>query len=168
MAHRLNTSGPFGDKYPRYELLYPHPSPIEPLENLVKDLAEAESKDISAFPKIWIKREDSNSGLAGGGNKIRKLAYVIPDALSKGATVLVTTGGQQSNHMRQVAAAAARAGLRVCLLPSFRLVGQLASAGWMPSSPEGLGLGNGASALDWPVTARYRLASEVLSSGPVP
>jgi 1-aminocyclopropane-1-carboxylate deaminase/D-cysteine desulfhydrase-like pyridoxal-dependent ACC family enzyme len=50
-----------------------------------------------------------------GGNKVRKLEYVIPDALKNGATTLVTTGGLQSNHMRQVAAAAARYGLKVCL-----------------------------------------------------
>ena len=56
------------------------------------------------------------SGLAGGGNKIRKLEYVVADAIEQGATVLVTTGGPQSNHMRQTAAAAAKVGMKVSLL----------------------------------------------------
>jgi 1-aminocyclopropane-1-carboxylate deaminase len=91
----------------RGHLLYSHPSPIEPLRRLSNELTNGEP---TAF---WIKREDSNSGLACGGNKIRKLEYVVPDALSKGAAVLVTTGGLQANHRRQVAAAAARYGLKV-------------------------------------------------------
>lgn len=103
---------PFSD-LPRELLLYAHPSPIEPLNRLSAELA-AQNVDEASRTKFWIKREDSNSGLAFGGNKVRKLEYVIPDALSKGATVLVTTGGLQSNHMRQVAAVGARYGLKVC------------------------------------------------------
>jgi 1-aminocyclopropane-1-carboxylate deaminase len=97
---------------PREQLLYSHPSPIEPLKRLSAELSGSDVGK-NATTKIWIKREDSNSGLAFGGNKIRKLEYVIPDALKNGATTLVTTGGLQSNHMRQVAAAAAKYGLKV-------------------------------------------------------
>ena len=102
----------------RHRLLYSHPSPIEPLLNLTKHLS---SKGVC--PDLYVKREDSNSGLGGGGNKIRKLEYVIPDALEKGATVLVTTGGLQSNHMRQTAAAAARLGLIVSHIFYFQVFG---------------------------------------------
>ena len=59
---------------------------------------------------IWAKREDCNSGLAYGGNKTRKLEYLVPDALAQGADTLVSIGGYQSNHTRQVAAVAARSG----------------------------------------------------------
>jgi 1-aminocyclopropane-1-carboxylate deaminase len=101
---------------PREQLLYTHPSPIEPLSRLTTALFPSDPPHGSKTPptKLWIKREDSNSGLAFGGNKIRKLEYVIPDAISHGATTLVTTGGLQSNHMRQVAAAAAKCGFKVC------------------------------------------------------
>ena len=64
---------------------------------------------------MWAKREDGNSGLAYGGNKIRKLEYLVPDALAQGADTLVSIGGYQSNHTRQVAAVAAKLGLK-CLL----------------------------------------------------
>jgi len=101
---------------PREPLLYTHPSPIEPLSRLTSCLFPP-----SRFPtKLWIKREDSNSGLATGGNKIRKLEYVLADALASSADVLVTTGGLQSNHMRQTAAAAARCGLKCHLIPQDR------------------------------------------------
>ena len=69
-----------------------------------------------AAPKIWAKREDCNSGLAFGGNKTRKLEYLVPDALAQGADTLVSIGGVQSNHTRQVAAVAARLGLRAVLV----------------------------------------------------
>lgn len=109
----VNLPSPFSE-IPREQLLYSHPSPIEPLDRLSKELAVVDPNAADpSTTRFWIKREDSNSGLAFGGNKVRKLEYVIPDALSKGATVLVTTGGLQSNHMRQVAAAAARYGLKV-------------------------------------------------------
>jgi len=100
---------------PREQLLYAHPSAIEPLSRLTTALFPLDPAN-GRKTKLWIKREDSNSGLAFGGNKIRKLEYVIPDAISHGATTLVTTGGLQSNHMRQVAAAAAKCGLKVWLL----------------------------------------------------
>ena len=64
---------------------------------------------------LWAKRDDVSSGLAFGGNKTRKLEYLVADALAQGCDTLVSIGGVQSNHTRQVAAVAARAGLR-CLL----------------------------------------------------
>ncbi len=92
--------------FPRYPLLF-GPSPVHPLERLTEHLGGA---------KIWAKREDVNSGLAFGGNKTRKLEYLVADALKEGADTLVSIGGVQSNHTRQVAAAAARAGLKAVLV----------------------------------------------------
>jgi 1-aminocyclopropane-1-carboxylate deaminase len=92
--------------FPRYPLLF-GPSPVHPLERLSAHLGGA---------RIWAKREDCNSGLAFGGNKTRKLEYLVPDALSQGADTLVSIGGVQSNHTRQVAAVAARAGLNAVLV----------------------------------------------------
>jgi 1-aminocyclopropane-1-carboxylate deaminase len=83
------------------------PSPVHPLERLSGHLGGA---------AIWAKREDCNSGLAYGGNKIRKLEYLVPAALRLGATHLVTIGGVQSNHTRQVAAVAAKLGLKARLV----------------------------------------------------
>jgi 1-aminocyclopropane-1-carboxylate deaminase len=108
----LELPAPFS-QIKRETFLYSNPSPIEPLSRLTSELFPSDSYGKATGAKLWIKREDSNSGLACGGNKIRKLEYVLPDAISKGATVLVTTGGLQSNHMRQVAAAAARCRLKV-------------------------------------------------------
>ncbi|GAA1609409.1 1-aminocyclopropane-1-carboxylate deaminase [Kribbella sancticallisti] len=87
--------------FPRYPLTF-GPSPIHPLKRLSEHLGGA---------AIWAKREDCNSGLAFGGNKTRKLEYLVPDAIANGATHLVTIGGVQSNHTRQVAAVAASLGL---------------------------------------------------------
>ena len=92
--------------YPRYPLMF-GPSPVHPLERLSGHLGGA---------AIWAKREDCNSGLAYGGNKIRKLEYLVPAALRLGATHLVTIGGVQSNHTRQVAAVAAKLGLKARLV----------------------------------------------------
>ena len=83
------------------------PSPVHQLDRLSKHLGGA---------TIWAKREDANSGLAFGGNKTRKLEYLIPDALAKGADTLVSIGGVQSNHTRQVAAVAAKLGLKCRLV----------------------------------------------------
>ncbi|MDQ7805690.1 1-aminocyclopropane-1-carboxylate deaminase [Amycolatopsis sp. A133] len=94
------------DAFPRFPLLF-GPSPVHPLERLTDHLGGA---------KIWAKREDVNSGLAFGGNKTRKLEYLVADALARGADTLVSIGGVQSNHTRQVAAAAARAGLKAVLV----------------------------------------------------
>jgi 1-aminocyclopropane-1-carboxylate deaminase len=92
--------------FPRYPLLF-GPSPVHPLERLTAHLGG---------PAIWAKREDGNSGLAFGGNKTRKLEYLVPDALAQGADTLVSIGGVQSNHTRQVAAVAARLGLKARLV----------------------------------------------------
>jgi 1-aminocyclopropane-1-carboxylate deaminase len=94
------------DVFERYPLLF-GPSPIHPLDRLSNHLGGA---------RVWAKREDCNSGLAFGGNKTRKLEYLLPDALAYGADTLVSIGGVQSNHTRQVAAAAARAGLKAGLV----------------------------------------------------
>ena len=92
--------------FPRYPLMF-GPSPIHPLERLTKHLGGA---------KIWAKREDVNSGLAYGGNKTRKLEYIVPDAIASGADTLVSIGGVQSNHTRQVAAVAAKLGMKAVLV----------------------------------------------------
>ncbi|WP_410644409.1 1-aminocyclopropane-1-carboxylate deaminase [Amycolatopsis sp. lyj-346] len=92
--------------FSRYPLLF-GPSPVHRLDRLTEHLGGA---------RIWAKREDVNSGLAFGGNKTRKLEYLVADALNEGADTLVSIGGVQSNHTRQVAAAAARAGLKAVLV----------------------------------------------------
>jgi 1-aminocyclopropane-1-carboxylate deaminase len=92
--------------FPRHPLTF-GPSPIHPLDRLSAHLGGA---------RIWAKREDVNSGLAYGGNKTRKLEYLIPDALAQGADTLVSIGGIQSNHTRQVAAVAAHLGLKAVLV----------------------------------------------------
>src|SRR6188768_4139016 len=66
--------------------------------------------------EVWAKREDVSSGLAYGGNKVRKLEYIVPDVLASGADTLVSIGGVQSNHTRQVAAVAAHLGLKARLV----------------------------------------------------
>ncbi|MGH9067371.1 MAG: 1-aminocyclopropane-1-carboxylate deaminase [Acidimicrobiales bacterium] len=94
------------DDFERYPLLF-GPSPIHRLDRLSDHLGGA---------RIWAKREDCNAGLAFGGNKTRKLEYLIPDALAQGADTLVSIGGVQSNHTRQVAAAAAKCGLKAVVV----------------------------------------------------
>lgn len=94
------------DDFPRHPLLF-GPSPVHRLDRLSAHLGG---------PAIWAKREDCNSGLAYGGNKVRKLEYIVPDALAAGADTLVSIGGVQSNHTRQVAAVAAKLGLKARLV----------------------------------------------------
>jgi D-cysteine desulfhydrase family pyridoxal phosphate-dependent enzyme len=77
------------------------PTPVERLSKLSKYLGG---------PDLWIKRDDQ-TGLGMGGNKTRKLEFLVADALARGADTLITAGAAQSNHCRQTAAAAARAGL---------------------------------------------------------
>jgi L-cysteate sulfo-lyase len=77
------------------------PTPLEPMLRI---------NEMHKGPELWVKRDDC-SGLAFGGNKTRKLEYLLGDAQLKGATTLLTAGGVQSNHARQTAAAAARVGL---------------------------------------------------------
>jgi 1-aminocyclopropane-1-carboxylate deaminase len=84
------------------------PSPVHPLPRL--------SDFLGGDVEIWAKREDLNSGMAYGGNKTRKLEYLAQDALNQGCDTLVSIGGVQSNHTRQVAAVAARLGLKAVLV----------------------------------------------------
>lgn len=95
------------DKFPRYRLTF-GPTPIESLERL--------SRHLGAGVELYAKRDDCNSGLAFGGNKIRKLEYLVPDAIAQGCDTLVTIGGVQSNHTRQVAAVAAKIGMKCRLV----------------------------------------------------
>ena len=92
--------------FDRYPLTF-GPSPVHQLDRLSQHLGGAQ---------IWAKREDCNSGLAYGGNKTRKLEYIVPDVLATGADTLVSIGGYQSNHTRQVAAVGAKLGLEVRLV----------------------------------------------------
>lgn len=94
-------------KFERYPLTF-GPTPIEKLNRL--------SEHLGNKVEIFAKREDCNSGLAFGGNKVRKLEYIVPDALASNADTLVTIGGVQSNHTRQVAAVAAKLGMKCRLV----------------------------------------------------
>jgi 1-aminocyclopropane-1-carboxylate deaminase len=95
------------EKFTRYPLTF-GPTPIERLERL--------SKHLGGKVEIFAKREDCNSGLAFGGNKLRKLEYIIPDAIASNADTLVSIGGVQSNHTRMVAAVAAKIGMKCRLV----------------------------------------------------
>jgi len=94
-------------KFPRHQLTF-GPTPIEKLERL--------SDHLGGGVEIYAKREDCNSGLAFGGNKVRKLEYLVPDAIANNCDTLVTIGGVQSNHTRQVAAVAAKIGMKCRLV----------------------------------------------------
>jgi D-cysteine desulfhydrase len=91
----------------------PHPTPIQKLERLSKHLGG---------PEIWIKRDDL-TGLAGGGNKTRKLEFLVAEALAQGADTLITVGAVQSNHCRLTLAAAAHEGLKCRLVLEQRVPG---------------------------------------------
>jgi 1-aminocyclopropane-1-carboxylate deaminase len=95
------------EKFERYPLTF-GPTPIEKLNRL--------SEHLGGSVELYAKREDCNSGLAFGGNKVRKLEYIVPDAISSNADTLVTIGGVQSNHTRQVAAVAAKIGMKCRLV----------------------------------------------------
>ncbi|MDJ0981554.1 MAG: 1-aminocyclopropane-1-carboxylate deaminase [Kiloniellales bacterium] len=95
------------ETFERYPLMF-GPTPIEKLSRL--------SEHLGGQVEIYAKREDCNSGLAFGGNKIRKLEYIVPDAIASNADTLVTIGGVQSNHTRQVAAVAAKLGMKCRLV----------------------------------------------------
>jgi L-cysteate sulfo-lyase len=94
-------------RFPRIRLAH-LPTPLEPMERLSKHLA----KD---GPKLWIKRDDC-TGLSTGGNKTRKLEFLMGDALKQGADTIITQGATQSNHARQTAAAAAKLGFACHIL----------------------------------------------------
>src|SRR2546427_4836604 len=95
------------DSFARVPLLF-GPSPVHRLERL--------SEHLGGEGEIWAKREDCNSGLAYGGNKTRKLEYLVAEALAQGCDTLLSIFGVQSNHTRQVAAVAAKLGLGCVLV----------------------------------------------------
>ena len=94
-------------RFPRYPLTF-GPTPIQPLKRL--------SDHLGGKVHLYAKREDCNSGFAFGGNKTRKLEYLIPEALAQGCDTLVSIGGIQSNQTRQVAAVAAHLGMKCVLV----------------------------------------------------
>jgi 1-aminocyclopropane-1-carboxylate deaminase len=94
-------------RFPRYPLTF-GPTPIQPLRRL--------SAHLGGKVDLYAKREDCNSGLAFGGNKTRKLEYLIPEALAQECDTLVSIGGIQSNQTRQVAAVAAHLGMKCVLV----------------------------------------------------
>ena len=113
------------DDFERLPLLF-GPSPVHRLERL--------SAHLGGEVEIWAKRDDCNSGLAYGGNKVRKLEYLVAEALATGCDTLVSIGGVQSNHTRQVAAVAAHLGLGCVLVqehwvdwddPGYETVGNI-------------------------------------------
>ena len=118
------------DDFARLDLGF-FPTPIEPLDRVGRELGV----------RLRIKRDDY-SGFGGGGNKVRKLEFLMADAVALGAGVLITTGGHQSNHARMVAAAACRFGMaavlglgRLTMVLVFRVAGFMASpapASWAP------------------------------------
>src|SRR5216683_3132109 len=95
------------EKFERYPLTF-GPTHIEKLERL--------GAHLGGKVELYAKREDCNSGLAFGGNKLRKLEYIIPDAIASNADTLVSIGGVQSNHTRMVAAVAAKIGMKCRLV----------------------------------------------------
>jgi L-cysteate sulfo-lyase len=98
------------DRFPRVRLGH-LPTPLEPMARLSAHLGG---------PTLWIKRDDC-TGLATGGNKTRKLEFLVADALAQGADTLITLGALQSNHARQTAAAAAKLGLKCVLVLEERV-----------------------------------------------
>src|SRR5216684_3956402 len=95
------------EKFERYPLTF-GPTHVERLERL--------GAHLGGKVELYAKREDCNSGLAFGGNKLRKLEYIIPDAIASNADTLVSIGGVQSNHTRMVAAVAAKIGMKCRLV----------------------------------------------------
>lgn len=99
------------DAFPRFRLL-DGPTPVQRLVRLEQVLGTA-----TGGARLWVKRDDV-MGVGGGGNKLRKLEFLIGEAIAQGCDTFITTGGLQSNHARQSAAAAARAGLSCELMLS--------------------------------------------------
>jgi 1-aminocyclopropane-1-carboxylate deaminase len=113
------------DDFPRVPLMF-GPSPIHPLPRL--------SAALGGGVEIWAKREDCNSGIAFGGNKVRKLEYLAADAIARGCDTLVSIGGVQSNHTRAVTGVARHLGLGVVTVqehwvdwddPGYEVVGNI-------------------------------------------
>jgi 1-aminocyclopropane-1-carboxylate deaminase len=113
------------DDYPRVPLMF-GPSPLQQLPRL--------SAALGGRVEIWAKREDCNSGIAFGGNKVRKLEYLAADAIAQGCDTLVSIGGVQSNHTRAVTGVARHLGLKVVTVqehwvdwddPGYEMVGNI-------------------------------------------
>ncbi|MEM6555791.1 MAG: D-cysteine desulfhydrase [Pseudomonadota bacterium] len=92
-------------KFPRVSLGH-LPTPLEPMDRL---------SEVLGGPRLWVKRDDC-TGLSSGGNKTRKLEFLMADAVQKGADTIITQGATQSNHARQTAAAAAKLGIACHIL----------------------------------------------------
>lgn len=92
-------------KFPKVRLGH-LPTPLEPMDRL---------SEILGGPRLWVKRDDC-TGLSSGGNKTRKLEFLMADAQSKGANTIITQGATQSNHARQTTAAAAKLGMECHIL----------------------------------------------------
>lgn len=92
-------------QFPRISLGH-FPTPLEPMDRLSEELGG---------PRLWVKRDDC-TGLSSGGNKTRKLEFLMADAAEKGADTIITQGATQSNHARQTAAAAAKLGMACHIL----------------------------------------------------
>ncbi|WP_170480660.1 D-cysteine desulfhydrase [Ruegeria arenilitoris] len=92
-------------KFPRISLGH-LPTPLEPMDRL---------SEVLGGPRLWVKRDDC-TGLSSGGNKTRKLEFLMADAVQKGADTIITQGATQSNHARQTAAAAAKLGMECHIL----------------------------------------------------
>ena len=92
-------------RFPRVALGH-LPTPLEPMDRLSEELGG---------PRLWVKRDDC-TGLSSGGNKTRKLEFLIADAIENGADTIITQGATQSNHARQTAAAAAKVGMACHIL----------------------------------------------------
>src|SRR5512136_1660084 len=97
------------------------PTPVHALPRLTDKLGG---------PQLFVKRDDQ-TGLATGGNKTRKLEFLLADALARGADTLITPGAAQSNHARQTAAAAARAGLHCILVLRQPITGDAPQGNWL-------------------------------------
>ncbi len=113
------------NNFPRVPLMF-GPSPVHPMPRL--------SAALGGGVEIWAKREDCNSGIAFGGNKVRKLEYLAADALAQGCDTLVSIGGVQSNHTRVVTGVARHLGLKVVTVqehwvdwddPGYEVVGNI-------------------------------------------
>src|SRR5210317_1870393 len=100
------------------------PTPLEPMDRL---------SELLGGPRLWVKRDDC-TGLSTGGNKTRKLEYLMADAQNNGADAIITQGATQSNHARQTVAAAAKLGMACHVLledrtgsndPSYNLNGNV-------------------------------------------
>ncbi|CAG8971145.1 hypothetical protein HYALB_00010120 [Hymenoscyphus albidus] len=113
---------------PKSDFLF-GPSPIHALPRI--------SEALGGKVDVWAKREDCNSGIAFGGNKTRKLEYLVPEALEQGCDTLISIGGVQSNHTRQVAGVAAKVGLKVFIPSALLTEAKLVQEHWVEWSDPG-------------------------------